>query len=82
MLSDLQNYSVREVEHKDFSEGFWKGVENVSRNNSDNLANSGLECKFVSKEYVPSTDLSTSAASYMPDDMRRAAENVPVCTVY
>jgi len=61
MLSDLQNYSVREVEHKDFSEGFWKGVENISR---DNLAKSDLE------------------SSYMPDDIRRAAENVPVCTVY
>lgn len=61
-LSDLQNYNVREVEHKDFSEGFWKGVENISRNNSDNL--------------------STSAAPYMPDDLRRAAENVPICTVY
>lgn len=61
-LSDLQNYNVREVEHKDFSEGFWKGVENISRNNNDNL--------------------STSAAPYMPDDLRRAAENVPICTVY
>ena len=82
MLSDLQNYSVREVEPKDFSEGFWKGVENIGRNNSDNLSKSGLECKFVTREYVPSTDLLASAASYMPDDIRRAAENVPVCTVY